>query len=126
VRIDPRVELLQAYTGMSDRMVRAAMADGARGLAIVAFGRGNVPPTLVPAIAEIVAGGAIVTVSSRSIAGRVKPRYGYDGGGLQLQRAGAILAADLSAASARLLQMVALGFTPDLAKAKELIQLTCE
>jgi L-asparaginase len=125
-RIEPRVELIQAYTGMTDRLLRAAMADGARGLALVAFGRGNVPPAIVPAIAALVGGGAIVTVSSRSIAGRVKPRYGYEGGGLTLQRAGAILAGDLSGASARLLQMAALGFTADLAAAREIIRRTCE
>jgi L-asparaginase len=85
-----------------------------------------VPPAIVPAIEAIVGGGAIVTVSSRSIAGRVKPRYGYEGGGLMLQRAGAILAGDLSGASARLLQMVALGFTSDLAEAREIIRRTCE
>ena len=125
-RIEPRIALIQAFTGMSDRLVREAMREDTRGLAIVAFGRGNVPPTIVPAIAEIVRGGAIVTVSSRSIAGRVKPRYGYDGGGLQLQRAGAILAADLSAASARLLQMVALGYTSNLDRAREIILSVCE
>jgi L-asparaginase len=124
--IDTRVELLQTYTGMTDRLVVSAMADGARGLALVAFGRGNVPPTIVPALETIIHAGLIVTVSSRSLAGRVKPRYGYDGGGLQLLRAGAILAGDLSAASARLLQMVALGYTDDLAEAKALIQSSCE
>jgi L-asparaginase len=125
-RIETRVELIQAYTGMTDRLLRDVMKNGARGLAVVAFGRGNVPPAIVPAISEFVRSGAIVTVSSRSIAGRVKPRYGYDGGGLQLQQAGAILAGDLSGASARLLQMVALGLTPDVARARDIIRSSCE
>jgi len=125
-RIEPRVELIQAYTGMTDQLIRAVMADGARGLALVAFGRGNVPPAIVPVVEALVAGGALVTVSSRSIAGRVKPRYGYEGGGLKLQQAGAILAGDLSGASARLLQMVALGFRSDVAGACEIIRRTCE
>ena len=52
-RLDTRVELVQAYTGMT-RPIRsdAPCADGARGLAIVAFGRGNVPPAIVPALAD--------------------------------------------------------------------------
>lgn len=124
-RLEPRVELIQAYTGMTDRLVRAA-ADGARGLAIVAFGRGNVPPPIVAAIEAAARGGTIVTISSRSIAGRVKPRYGYEGGGLRLQQAGAILAGDLSGASARLLQMTVLGFTSDLSQARALIQASCD
>lgn len=123
-RIEPRVELVQAYTGMTDRLVRTA-ADEARGLAIVAFGRGNVPPPIVPAIETAVRRGLVVTISSRAISGRVKPRYGYEGGGLQLERAGAILAGDLSGASARLLQMVVLGFTSDPSEARTLVQASC-
>ncbi len=109
-RLETRVELIQAYTGMSDRLLRAVVADGAKGLALVAFGRGNVPPSIVPAITDAVSAGVVVTISSRCIAGRVGPRYGYAGGGLQLTQIGAILAGDLSGAKARLLQMVALGY----------------
>ena len=93
-----------------------------RGLAIVAFGRGNVPPTIVEVIGDAVASGMLVTVSSRSMAGRVEARYGYDGGGLQLKNVGAVLAGDLSASQARLLQMVALGLSPDVAQAADLIR----
>jgi L-asparaginase len=120
-RIDTRVELVQAYTGMSDRFIRTALADETRGLAIVGFGRGNVPPAIMPALGEAVRAGVIVTISSRSLAGRVSPRYGYDGGGAQLAKRGAILAGDLSGAKARLLQMVALGFDTDVTRARTLV-----
>ena len=120
-RIDPAVELVQVYTGMTDRLVRAAVASDTRGLALVAFGRGNVPPAVVPAIADLTRAGLIVTVSSRCAAGRVAPRYGYDGGGFDLVRAGAVLAGDLSGAKARLAQMVALGFASDRATAIEIL-----
>ena len=56
------------------------------------------------------------------MAGRVEARYGYEGGGLQLQQAGAVLAGDLSGAQARLLQMVALGIDADVARAAALIR----
>ncbi len=122
-RLETRVELVQAFTGMSDRPLRHAIADGARGLAMVAFGRGNVPPGIVPALRDAVAAGLLVTVSSRSMAGRVSARYGYDGGGQQLRDAGAVLSGDLPGAQARLLQMVTLGFTSgDAAAAAELIR----
>jgi L-asparaginase len=121
-QIETRVELLAAYTGMSDRLVRAALEGGARGLAVIAFGRGNVPPAIVPALKSAADAGVIVTVSSRSLAGRVSARYGYEGGGLQLRDNGAILAGDLSGAKARLLTMVALGMTTDPATARELIR----
>jgi L-asparaginase len=110
-RLDTRVDLLQTYTGMSDRLVRAALSGDVRGLALVAFGRGNVPPGIMPALAAGIEAGAIITVSSRCVAGRVGPRYGYEGAGLPLSRLGAILAGDLSGAKARLLQMAALGGT---------------
>ena len=110
-RIETRVDLIQTYTGMDDRLIRTVVANGARGLALVAFGRGNVPPAIMPAIREAIASGVPVTVSSRCVAGRVRPRYGYAGGGHDLAKAGAMLAGDLSGAKARLLLMVALGST---------------
>jgi L-asparaginase len=121
-QLETRVELAQAYTGMSDRVVRLLAGDGARGLAVIAYGRGNVPPAIVPALADAIKAGVVVTISSRCVAGRVKPRYGYEGGGMQLLQIGAILAGDLSGAKARLLQMAALGLTGDAAKAKEIIR----
>jgi len=93
----------------------------ARGLALIAYGRGNVPPSIMPALESAIAGGLLVTVSSRCVAGRVSARYGYEGGGLHLRNAGAVLAADLTGAKARLLQMVALGAAKNSAEAKELV-----
>jgi L-asparaginase len=120
-RLETRVELVQAYTGMSDRLVHGALDAGARGLAVVAFGRGNVPPAIVPALEAAVREGVLVTISSRCVAGRVWPRYGYEGGGLQLAQMGAVLAGDLSGAKARLLQMVALAASADPAERRRLI-----
>ena len=112
---------MQTFTGMSDRMLTCALGDGARGLALIAFGRGNVPPSIVGAVRNAVESGVLVTISSRCVAGSVKPRYGYEGGGLQLKQIGAVLAGDLSGAKARLLQMAALGLTNDVAQAAGVI-----
>jgi L-asparaginase len=109
VQLEPRVDLIQAATGMDDTFIRAATAGGARGLVIVAFGRGNVPPAIMPAIRDAVAAGVLVAIVSRCASGRVSARYGYDGGGLDLERAGALLAGDLSGPKARLLLMTVLG-----------------
>ena len=62
---------LGGFTGMTDKPLRHAIEDGAIGIALIAFGRGNVPPTIVPAVRDAVANGALITVSSRSLAGRV-------------------------------------------------------
>ena len=120
-RIDTRVELVQAYTGMSDAVVRLLTNGNQRGLAVIGFGRGNVPPSIVPAIADAVRGGLLVTISSRSVAGRVSPRYGYEGGGRNLLDHGAVLAGHLSGAKARLLQMVLFGYASDAASATRLL-----
>ena len=120
-RLDTRVSLLQTFTGMDDGLVKCAAATETRGLALVAYGRGNVPPAIMPALESAIAGGLLVTVSSRCVAGRVSARYGYEGGGLHLRNIGAVLAADLTAAKARLLQMVALGAAKNTAEAKELV-----
>ena len=119
--LDTRVELLQVYTGMPSRLVACALED-ARGLAVVAYGRGNVPPPVVPVLQSATAHGVLVTVSSRCVAGRVGPRYGYDGGGLRLMQGGAILAGDLPGPKARLLQMVALGRHEHAALAAALVR----
>ena len=108
-RLDTRVDLIHAATGMDDTFLRASLARGARGLVIVAFGRGNVPPSIMPAIRDAVAAGVMVAIVSRCPTGRVSARYGYDGGGLDLQRAGAILAGDLTGGKARLALMTVLG-----------------
>ena len=123
-RLETRVGLLQAYTGIPAALVDAHAAGDTRGLAIIAFGRGNVPPALVPALALAVDRGVLVTVSSRCLSGRVSARYGYEGGGLQLANAGALLVGELSGAKARLLLMVALGGTRDRAEAAAVVRTT--
>jgi L-asparaginase len=123
-RLETRVGLVQAYTGIPVSIIDAHASGDAQGLAVIAFGRGNVPPALVPAIGALVDRGVLVTISSRCLSGRVSPRYGYDGGGLQLANAGALLVGELSGAKARLLQMVALGGTRDRAGAVTVVQAT--
>jgi L-asparaginase len=120
-RLETRVDLVQTFTGMDDSWIDHSTRRGARGLAVIAFGRGNVPPTVVGALERAVQAGQLVTISSRCVAGRVSPRYGYEGGGMQLHKLGAVLAGDLSGAKARLLQMVVLGFSPDVAAARQTI-----
>jgi L-asparaginase len=120
-RLETRVGLLQTYTGIPPALVAAHTSGDTLGLALVAFGRGNIPPALVSPIEAAIQRGILVTVSSRCLSGRVSPRYGYDGGGLSLARAGALLVGELPGAKARLLQMVALGGTTDLAAARELV-----
>lgn len=108
-RIEPRVDLVSAASGVDDRFVRCAMATGTRGLTIEAFGNGNVTPGLRTGIRAAIDGGIPVLVASRMVAGGVSARYGYEGGGRDLVSLGAMMAGSLSALKARILLMVALG-----------------
>jgi L-asparaginase len=108
-RIEARVELVDAYVGADAKFIRHAVATGARGIVIAALGRGNVPPAMLSGVREAVAAGVVVVVCSRCGRGQTAPRYGYEGGGVTLQDAGALFAGDLPAPKARIKLMVLLG-----------------
>ncbi|MCB8876389.1 asparaginase [Acidisoma silvae] len=107
-RVEPQVELIKMAMGMDDRFMRWAMANGTRGFVLEAFGLGNCPPVFVDATRAAVAQGIPVLVTSRCGEGRVKPVYG-NGGGVDLAKAGAIFAGDLTGQKARILLSVLLG-----------------
>jgi L-asparaginase len=107
--VESRVELVAAYAGADAKFLRHAVATGARGIVLSAMGRGNVPPAMLAGVREAVAAGVVVVVASRCGHGRTAPRYGYEGGGVTLQDAGAIFSGDLAAPKARIKLMVLLG-----------------
>lgn len=107
-RIETRVDLIKLVMGSDDRFVRFAADSGAKAIVIEGFGRGNATPVAARAIADIIAGGVPVIVTSRCARGRVRPIYG-NGGARDLERAGAIFAGDLSGPKARVLAAVLLG-----------------
>jgi L-asparaginase len=109
----PRVEVVGAYAGGDGGLLRAAVAQGARGIVIAAFGIGNVTPDIAAAVEETVAQGVPVLVVSRCGAGPAQPVYGGRGGGAELERAGALYGGTLRAAQARLALAVALATAPD-------------
>jgi L-asparaginase len=124
VRHEPNVELVSAYAGASDIPFRAAVAAGARGIAVDAFGRGNVTPAMRRGIAYAREHAVPVLIASRCTAGSVAPRYGYEGGARDLQNLGVMLAADLGGPKARILLMIALGLTSDPAELRQVISVT--
>lgn len=109
-RIEPAVDLIKLVMGSDARFVRCALESGARGIVLEAFGRGNGTPAVNEVVAEAVQGGVAVLVTSRCPQGRVMPIYG-NGGGKDLERAGAIFAGDLTGLKARILLSVLLGGT---------------
>lgn len=107
-RIETEVELVKMVMGASDRYVRFAAGDGAKAIVLEGFGIGNTTPSVTAAVADIIAAGLPVIITSRCPEGRVRPVYGA-GGGKDLARAGAIFAGDLSGPKARIAVAVLLG-----------------
>lgn len=112
--LEERVDLIRMYAGADGRFIDHAVETGARGLVIEGLGRGNVPVAALPAIARAVERGLPVVIATRCARGRVLDTYGYEGGGRQLTRLGAILAGLLPGHQARLKLMLALGAGWDL------------
>lgn len=102
------IDVVKLVIGSDDRFIRFAACSGAKAIVLEAFGRGNATPSVANAVADIVATGIPVVVTSRCPQGRVRPIYG-NGGGSDLQRAGAIFAGDLTTAKARVALSILLG-----------------
>lgn len=99
------VDVIYVTLGMDDRLLRAAIASGARGVVIAGLpGHGAVPPGVLKGIETVVAHGIPVLYTSRGPIGRVSAiHYGGGGGALDIADAGAIFAGDLQPAKARIL-----------------------
>lgn len=104
----PRVDIVPMYAGADGAMLRAALRAGARGIVLQGLGLGNVNVALHEAVTEAVHAGVAVVVSTRVPRGRVRPAYGFAGGGMTLKAAGALFADDLPPHKARILLMLAL------------------
>lgn len=119
------VPLIKTYSGMDDKLLRYALNHGADGLVLEGSGAGNVPGSLMSAIEDAIAGGIPVVLTSRCLAGFLAPIYGSggaSGGGFDLRRAGVILGQHLTSQKARIMLMVALGWTRDVAKIRHLFE----
>jgi len=121
-RLESRVDLIKATAGSDARFLRCSVASGAKGVVLEAMGRGNLPPPMKPGLAEAVAAGLPVVISSRYGAGSVQERYGYDGGGHDLAQMGVIFSGRLTGLKARMKLMVALGYTSDLAELRRIYE----
>ncbi len=92
---------------MEPDLLLAVKQLGYDGLVLEVLGQGNVPPSIVDAIAELIAVMPIVIVS-RCFNGIVQDVYGYTGGGQQLKEIGVIFSNGLNSQKARLKLMIEL------------------
>ena len=110
-----RVDLIKCMTGSTRDYIDFAVSQGCQGIVIEGFGRGNVPPGMVPGIEDAVKAGVAVVLTTRTPGGRVLDVYGYLGSVTDTRRAGLAMGGEISAAKARLKLMIALSEKPNLA-----------
>jgi L-asparaginase len=78
------------------------------GVVLEAFGSGNLPPGLVPAIQRWLNEGKPVVLASRCPFGQVTPLYAFEGGGSRLVEIGVVPAGARAPSQARMELTIAL------------------
>jgi L-asparaginase len=107
--IEPRIETIKMVSGGDGKLIDFMVQQGARGIVLEGFGRGNIPPAYVPAVERAAQAGIIIVLTSRCPRGRVLDTYAYEGAGKTLTNLGVILGGVLPSHKARIKLMLALG-----------------
>ncbi|HCW7722168.1 TPA: asparaginase [Staphylococcus aureus] len=117
------VPLVKAYMGMPGDIFSFYSREGIDGMVIEALGQGNIPPSALEGIQQLVYLNIPIVLVSRSFNGIVSPTYAYDGGGYQLAQQGFIFSNGLNGPKARLKLLVALSNNLDKAEVKSYFEL---
>jgi L-asparaginase len=107
-----RVDVAACHPDADATALRAFAEAGARGIVLEATGAGNANPAICAAVAQLTAAGLVVVTSTRVAAGPVAAIYG-DGGGVDLESAGAVPSGLLRPSQARILLAALLGIHGD-------------
>ena len=102
------VPIISAYAGMTDELIDMLDLEQLDGLIIQAFGAGNIPKETAEKLEILLKKGIPVALVSRCFNGIAEPVYAYQGGGVQLQKAGVFFVKELNAQKARLKLLIAL------------------
>jgi L-asparaginase len=111
----PRVDIVMHHADADPLLFRAAVAAGAKGIVLVGTGAGNATPKFADAVAEAVAAGVLVALTTRVPAGPVAGLY-TGGGAIDLIAAGAMPSGRLRAPQTRIAVLAALLHTTDRAE----------
>jgi L-asparaginase len=108
-RLDATVHVVSAGLGADGAVLEAALGAGAHGLVVVALGAGHLPPPMLHAL-ERAATRVPVVVTVRPERGAIMhATYGFEGAEGDVRASGALCAAALSPAAARIKLMACLG-----------------
>ncbi|HFI0632673.1 TPA: asparaginase [Streptococcus suis] len=106
--ISGTVPIIKAYADMDSVLLDSLSHSAISGLVIEALGAGNLPPTILPAIQNLLNQNIPVVLVSRCFNGIAEPVYAYQGGGIQLEQDGILFVKELNAQKARLKLLIAL------------------
>ncbi len=110
----PRVDIIYSYAGADGALVDAAVAAGARGLVSAGFAPGSPTPDQRAAFERAAKAGIVVVQCSRAT-GRVAPRR-------RLRESGIVAGENFSPQKARILLMLTLSTTGDVAEIQKAFQ----
>lgn len=79
------VPLIKVVAGMDPDWISFLTTQSIDGVMIAAFGAGNLPPTIVPTLEELLTKQIPVIIVSRCYNGTVQDIYDYEGGGKRLK-----------------------------------------
>ncbi|MCJ1779042.1 asparaginase [Mammaliicoccus sciuri] len=105
---DIKIGIVKAHMDLSSDLLDFFVEKQYDGLIIEALGQGNMPPTALQGIQNLLDSDIPVVMVSRSFNGIVGGIYAYEGGGYQLQQMGIILSNGLNGQKARLKLLVGL------------------
>lgn len=108
VDTDIKVGLIKSHVGLDETFFKALIQADYDGLIIEAMGQGNVPPSAMPGLLQLMDAGIVTVIVSRSFNGIVGSYYDYHGGGYELRSSGVIFSNGLNGQKARLKLLLAL------------------
>jgi L-asparaginase len=104
----PRVDIIYSYAGADAALVEAAVKAGAKGIVSAGFAPGSPSPAQQKGLVAAAEAGIVVVQCTRAASGRVAPRR-------RLRETGIVAGEDLSPQKARILLMLMLTTTTDVA-----------
>ncbi|WP_281420485.1 asparaginase [Leuconostoc miyukkimchii] len=106
--VQKTIPVLKAYAGMDGQLLELLAASHIDGLVIEALGAGNLSREAATGVLYLLSRHIPVVIVSRSFNGVAEPVYDYLGGGVQLERDGAIFATSINGQKARLKLLIGL------------------
>ncbi|GMA69120.1 L-asparaginase [Leuconostoc litchii] len=106
--VNKNIPVLKAYAGMDGQLLKLLADEKVDGIIIEALGAGNLSREAARGVEYVLSCDIPVVIVSRSFNGVAAPVYDYLGGGVQLEKAGAIFASSINGPKARLKLLIGL------------------